>query len=170
MPIYNQDYIEQDYRNPKQSNNMFNTSMQYNPTIPSYTPQQPQQPQQPLQQPPPQQQPLQYQPLQPQYNTVLKSDQNMNQYNMNSMQRQPFIPQYNELFSNNSNNEHKFNWIKLGKSVVIYTILFLIMSHLKMNDFLCSFIPLLNNNEVLCMVIKGIVMSIVIIVIQNILN
>jgi hypothetical protein len=108
-----------------------------------------------------------YQPQQyssPQYTRPVE-----NQY----INQRPLPPQYNnfDLYSNqiNVDNPNKFNWIKFGKNVVIYTILFLIMSHLKMNDFLCSFIPLLNNNEILCMTVKGIVMSLIIIVIQKIL-
>jgi hypothetical protein len=172
-PNINQDYMGQDYRNTsssnntKPSNNMYNPNMQYTPTIPSSI-QSPQQQQYPPQQYPPQQ----YQPLPSQYNSVSKSEQSMNQYTM-PVQRQTFSPQHDSLYSNNMNDEYKpdkFNWIKFGKSIVIYTLLFLIMSHLKMNDFLCSFIPPLNNNEVICMVIKGIIMSLIIIVIQKILN
>jgi len=78
-----------------------------------------------------------------------------------------------ELFSDNPIEEKKiskFNWLNFGKSVVIYTILFLIMSHMKMNYFVCKFIPLLNNNEVLCMTMKGVIMSIIIIVIQKLIK
>ena len=78
-----------------------------------------------------------------------------------------------ELFSDNPIEEKKsskFNWLNFGKNIVIYTILFLIMSHMKMNYFVCKFIPLLNNNEILCMTVKGIIMSIIIIVIQKLIN
>ena len=71
-----------------------------------------------------------------------------------------------ELFSDNTKIT-QYNWINFGKKIVIYTILFLIMSHVKMNNFVCSFIPFLNNNEVLCMIAKGFIMSILIIIIQK---
>ena len=77
-----------------------------------------------------------------------------------------------ELFSDGPSEEEKktkFDWLKFGKSIAIYTILFLIMSHVKMNEFVCNFIPLLKNDEVLCMTVKGIIMSIIIIVIQKML-
>jgi len=78
-----------------------------------------------------------------------------------------------ELFSDNpieENKSSKFNWLNFGKNIVIYTVLFLIMSHMKMNYFVCKFIPFLNNNEVLCMTVKGVIMSIIIIVIQKLIK
>ena len=78
-----------------------------------------------------------------------------------------------ELFSDNPIEEKtssKFNWLNFGKNIVIYTVLFLIMSHMKMNYFVCKFIPFLNNNEVLCMTVKGVIMSIIIIVIQKLIK
>ena len=49
------------------------------------------------------------------------------------------------------------------------TLLFLIMSHIKMNSIVCGFIPYLNNHEILCMTIKGVIMSILIIIIQKLI-
>ena len=73
-------------------------------------------------------------------------------------------PNTNESFVNN-----KFNWILFTKKLVIYSMLFLIMSHVLMNNMVCHFIPYLNNNEIYCMVVKSIIMSISIIIIQYIL-
>ena len=61
----------------------------------------------------------------------------------------------------------KINWKRYIKSIVIYTLLFLIMSHVKMNSLICGFIPYLNNHEILCMIIKGVIMSILILIIQT---
>ena len=161
MPSYNPDYSDNFREQPdytqnnrvKPSNYGQNTTQSYvsnnNPTY------------QPLEQQPTHQQ--QHQPQQQQYPRPTS-----NQY----VNRQPVYNNNYDLYSHQlkEDNPDKFNWIKFGKSIVIYTILFLIMSHLKMNDFLCSFIPPLTNNEILCMTIKGIVMSLIIIVIQKILN
>ena len=82
----------------------------------------------------------------------------------------PYTP-YNKKYESFTPDSKisKSNWITFGKKIVIYTILFLIMSHVKMNCFVCSFMPFLNNNEVLCMTIKGLIMSILIIIIQKLL-
>ena len=91
-----------------------------------------------------------------------------NNFRYNDMMKKKY-----ESFANNpsieNNKSSKFDWLKFGKSIIIYTILFLIMSHIKMNVFVCNFIPFLNNNEVLCMTVKGIIMSIIIIIIHKIL-
>jgi hypothetical protein len=63
----------------------------------------------------------------------------------------------------------KFNWILFAKKIVIYTALFLIMSHVKMDDLVCKFIPFLNNNEILCMTFKGLLLAVIIILIQTLL-
>ena len=66
-----------------------------------------------------------------------------------------------------SDNRHKIKWSRYLKGIVIYTLLFLIMSHIKMNSIVCGVIPYLNNHEILCMTIKGIIMSILIIIIEK---
>ena len=66
-----------------------------------------------------------------------------------------------------SDNPYKIKWSRYFKGIVIYTLLFLIMSHIKMNSIVCGVIPYLNNHEILCMTIKGIIMSILIIIIQK---
>jgi hypothetical protein len=63
----------------------------------------------------------------------------------------------------------KFDWLLFGKRVAIYTILFLIISHVKMNELVCRFIPFLNDNELLCMTTKGLILAIIIVIIQQIL-
>jgi hypothetical protein len=67
------------------------------------------------------------------------------------------------------NDNSKIDWYLIGKKIVIYTILFLIMSHLIMNNMICRFIPFVGENEIACMVMKGFIMSIVIIILQTIL-
>ncbi len=83
-------------------------------------------------------------------------------------------PYYNKNMSNKLETleeapSSKINWMLILKKIVIYTMLFLIMSHVKMNDLVCHFIPFLNNNEILCMVTKGILLAIIIIIIQMVL-
>ena len=63
----------------------------------------------------------------------------------------------------------KFDWLLFAKRVAIYTILFLIISHVKMNELVCKFIPFLNDNELLCMTTKGLILAIIIVIIQQIL-
>jgi hypothetical protein len=63
----------------------------------------------------------------------------------------------------------KFDWILFGKKIVIYTALFLIMSHVKMDDLVCRFIPFLNDNQILCMTFKGMLLAVIIILIQKLL-
>lgn len=105
------------------------------------------------------------------------------QYKQSSRQQQSQSIQYNprieniderpikkldntELFAVDNN---KFNWILFIKKLVIYSMLFLIMSHVLMNNMVCHFIPYLNNNEIYCMVVKSVIMAILIIIIQYIL-
>ena len=69
-----------------------------------------------------------------------------------------------ESFTNN-----KVNWFKIGKSIIIYTFLFLILSTSKINDLICKFIPLVKDNEIICMTIKGVIFSIIILVLNKII-
>ena len=63
----------------------------------------------------------------------------------------------------------KFDWMLFVKKLVIYTALFLIMSHVKMDELVCKFIPFLSDNQILCMTTKGLLLALVIILIQTIL-
>ncbi len=67
------------------------------------------------------------------------------------------------------NKHNKFNWLSFGKKIIIFTALFLLMSSVKMDDLVCKFIPFLSNNQLLCMTIKGILLSLIIILIQLLL-
>ena len=66
-------------------------------------------------------------------------------------------------------NESRFNLSSIVKKIIVYTILFLIMSHIKMNNLLCNFIPFVENNEIACMVTKGFIMSCIIIILYPLL-
>ncbi len=63
----------------------------------------------------------------------------------------------------------KFDWILFSKKIVIYTALFLIMSHVKMDDLVCKFIPFLTDNQILCMTFKGMLLAVIIVIIQKLL-
>ncbi len=63
----------------------------------------------------------------------------------------------------------KFDWVLFAKKIVIYTALFLIMSHVKMDELVCRFIPFLNENQILCMTVKGLILALLIILVQMIL-
>ena len=71
-----------------------------------------------------------------------------------------------DTFETKSN---KFDWLLFAKKIVIYTALFLIMSHVKMDELVCRFVPLLSDNQILCMTFKGVLLALIIIVIQMIL-
>ena len=118
---------------------------------------------------------MQYNPMPPpQYNSTPLYNPNIQQYNSNSLSNplsyNPSIPSVKskELFTNIKSD--KFNWWLFGKSVTVYTLLFLVMSSMKMNEIVCKFIPFINTNEIICMVTKGVITSILIIIISNILR
>ena len=100
---------------------------------------------------------------------------NMENYNNIPMNYNPsYLPTNNYKKSINTyepfkNDNSKIDWYLIGKKIVIYTILFLIMSHLIMNNMICRFIPFVGENEIACMVMKGFIMSVVIIILQTIL-
>ena len=122
------------------------------------------------------------QPMSTHYNNMYMRDPN--QHNMNYMP-QPmsvnnndinFPPPYQQspqkkslIDSFKNSNSKKIDWYLIGKKIVVYTILFLIMSHLIMNNMVCRFIPFTSNNEIVCMVVKGLIMSIMIILLQGLL-
>ena len=63
----------------------------------------------------------------------------------------------------------KFDWLLFVKKIVIYTALFLIMSHVKMDELVCKFIPFLSENQILCMTVKGLILALLIILVQMLL-
>ena len=71
-----------------------------------------------------------------------------------------------EKFTEPEKKSSKINWIVILKKIVIYTMLFLIMSHVKMNDLIFKLLPQLEMHEVLLMILKGFLMSLIVIVIQ----
>jgi hypothetical protein len=66
-------------------------------------------------------------------------------------------------------NSSKFDWLLFVKKLVIYTALFLIMSHVKMDELVCKFVPFLSENQILCMTVKGLLLALLIILVQMLL-
>ena len=66
-------------------------------------------------------------------------------------------------------NKSKFDWLLFVKKIVIYTALFLIMSHVKMDELVCKFVPFLSDNQILCMTVKGLLLALLIILVQMLL-
>jgi hypothetical protein len=66
-------------------------------------------------------------------------------------------------------NSSKFDWLLFIKKLVIYTALFLIMSHVKMDELVCKFVPFLSENQILCMTVKGLILALLIILVQMLL-
>ena len=119
------------------------------------------------------------------YNPNINSQQSYPQQN-DYVQQPSFMPTYQQQvpqqaiyqqppppliskFENFENDDKKINWYLIAKKIVIYTILFLITSHLIVSKLICNYVPLIGDNEIMCMVVKGVLMSIVIICIQAIL-
>jgi hypothetical protein len=75
----------------------------------------------------------------------------------------------NKNFESFQDGNTGFNFMNLIKKIIVFTILFLIMSHIKMNHILCSFIPFVEKNEIACMVTKGFIMSLIIIILYPLL-
>jgi hypothetical protein len=71
-----------------------------------------------------------------------------------------------ERLVSSPDNSDKINWILLLKKVVIFTILFLVFNHIKTHQLICGLVPFLNNNELLCMTIKGLLFAVIIILLQ----
>ncbi len=71
-----------------------------------------------------------------------------------------------EKFTEPVQKPNKINWMVILKKIVIYTMLFLIMSHVKMNDLIFKILPILEMHEILLMILKGFFMSLVVIIIQ----
>ena len=74
-----------------------------------------------------------------------------------------------ELDTFQETKSSKFDWLLFVKKLVIYTALFLIMSHVKMDELVCRFIPFLNDNQILCMTVKGLILGLLIILVQMLL-
>ncbi len=71
-----------------------------------------------------------------------------------------------EKFTEPVEKPNKINWMVVLKKIVIYTMLFLIMSHVKMNELIFKILPVLEMHEILLMILKGFLMSLVVIIIQ----
>jgi hypothetical protein len=61
------------------------------------------------------------------------------------------------------------NWGVYIKKLIIFTILFLVISHVKTNDIIQK-LPMVGSNEVFMMVVKGFIMAIIIIIVDRILG
>ena len=119
---------------------------------------------QPFQQPPFQQPPYQQPPYQqPPYQQP--------QYQQPQYQQPSQTTSYQPIPNNYIiKNDNKVKWIIIIKSIIIFTILFLIISSIKMDTIIYSMIPYLSTNEIGNMVFKGLIFSILIVIIQKILN
>jgi hypothetical protein len=71
-----------------------------------------------------------------------------------------------EKFAEPVEKPNKINWTVVLKKIVIYTMLFLIMSHVKMNELIFKILPILEMHEIVLMILKGFLMSLVVIIIQ----
>ncbi len=76
--------------------------------------------------------------------------------------RKPHYSKVEEI----SNVDTKINWPSIFKKIIVYAILFLLMNTMKLNNIICTFIPYLEQNELLCMSLKGIVFGIIIVLLQ----
>ncbi len=76
----------------------------------------------------------------------------------------------NENYENDTDIKHtKISWSLILKKIIIFTALFLLMSSIKMDELVCKFIPYLNENQLMCMTLKGVILSIIIIIINFLL-
>ncbi len=65
--------------------------------------------------------------------------------------------------------EKSSNWGVYIKKLIIFTILFLVISHVKTNSIIEK-IPMVGSNEIFMMVVKGFIMAIIIIIVDKILG
>jgi hypothetical protein len=70
-----------------------------------------------------------------------------------------------ETFKNKPQKK-KIYWIYIVKAIACYTLLFMVMNHINMDTMICKCIPFIADNVVLSTVIKGVIMSIFILIIQ----
>ncbi len=95
-----------------------------------------------------------------------------NDISVSKRSRKKTMSKYNDIdtFQETQDTKStKFDWLLLVKKLVIYTALFLIMSHVKMDELVCRFIPFLSDNQILCMTVKGLILALVIILVQMLL-
>ncbi len=97
----------------------------------------------------------------------------MNNKKIGFKNKSKMISKVNEKYQNDSDidkiNNSKLNWSLIIKKICIFTALFLIMSSIKMDELVCKFIPYLSENQLICMTTKGIILSILIIIINLLL-
>jgi len=143
-------------------NNNFKSNEQYNNYEQHYTP--PQQYSSPPQQQyssPPQQYIYQedyYQPPTPRYN----------QYEQLYNTIKPNKPHKTKNFAKFSNSNT--NIFRVFKKIIIFTLLYVFMSHRKMTLLLCNKVPFLSIEKILyCNAFKGVLFSIMILLIGNIM-
>ena len=79
----------------------------------------------------------------------------------------PRKPQYSKV-EEIANVDTKINWMGLFKKLIIYMILFILMSTMRVNNVLCSLVPYFEQNEFLCMTVKSMIFGIIIIILQMI--
>jgi hypothetical protein len=125
----------------------------------------PQQIQPPMMQPPTMQPPMQPPTMQP----PMMQPSTMNHRNMEQL---GYKPKSKKVISNIENMDttevkkpSRFSFIR---KLLIYTVLFIIFSHSKLTELLCGFVPYLDsfNSNIPCITLKGIIMSILIIIIN----
>ena len=115
-------------------------------------------------------------PMQNMQNIPMPMGNNMNSMgSINTTYNPNYIPDASfnkkkvepESFKNNDKLEKKkIYWIYILKAIACYTLLFMIMNHINMDNMICKFIPFICTNVVLSTVIKGVLMSIFILIIQ----
>jgi hypothetical protein len=108
----------------------------------------------------------QRQPIRQDFNNYPKYNTKRKTARMNSYPQQYENSQTVDKFEDTPKKSSKINWIIIVKKLIIYTALFLIMSHVKMEELLCNCIPFLKDNQILSMTLKGVMLAIIIIFIQ----
>jgi hypothetical protein len=101
-----------------------------------------------------------------------------NKYKQNNIKKKKqnnFKNKYNEEsdetdYDIKETKSNKIVWSLIIKKIVIFTALFLLMSHIKTDELICKFVPYLSENQLICMTIKGLILSILIIIIQLLLK
>lgn len=116
--------------------------------------------QMPMQQMPMQQMPMQQMPMQqmPIMSNMMPPMSRQSMQNKNNLTKEKFEP------------STKFNWILLAKKIIIYTMLFLIISHVKLNELIFRFVPYFSEHEIPLMIVKGVFISIIIVVLQKVIG
>lgn len=96
------------------------------------------------------------------------------QYQMPPPQQKYQMPQRNRVANNIEKIDIKegmsLSTKSLLKKIFIYFCLFIIFSHKIMTNLMCSKISFLNNNELLCLLLKGGIFTTVLILIQKFLK